>query len=49
MGIVSKQGGPYRVLDFGQVQVQIQISELTDENFAAHLREETKRLFDQQI
>lgn len=44
MAIVSKPGGPFRVLDFGQVQVQVQIGDLTDESFEAHLTAETNRL-----
>jgi len=44
MGIVSKPGSPYRVLDFGQVQIQMQVAQPTDENFLAHLDAETQRM-----
>ncbi len=42
--VVSTAGSPYRVLDFGQVQVQIQVTALTEDNFRAHLAAESARL-----
>ncbi len=42
--VVSSAGSPFRVLDFGQVQVQIQVAELTVDNFRAHLAAETSRM-----
>ena len=42
--IVSSAGSPFRVLDFGQVQVQIQVAPLTEDNFRAHLAAETLRM-----
>lgn len=42
--VSSAAGSPYRVLDFGQIQVQIQVAELTPENFREHLAAESKRI-----
>ncbi len=42
--VVSSLASPFRVLDFGQVQVQIQVAALTTENFQAHLEAESSRL-----
>lgn len=42
--LVSSVGSPFRVLDFGQVQVQIQVAPLAEDNFRAHLAAETARM-----
>lgn len=35
---------PYQVLEFGQLQIQVQIAQLTPENLVAHLNAESTRI-----
>lgn len=37
-------GLPYEILEFGQVQIQVQVEQLTPDNLAQHLKNETARI-----